>query len=225
MCSAFVKSSHSCGNDAQLTEHYFSALSVVTIMGYGYFSWIPAMFMRTWDWTIGQIALAYGTVIFIAGPFGVNWAGWLADRWYSKGRKAAHMRVTLLGAGLMVPASILVPLMPTPELAVLMLLPQNLGAAMATATGGAALMMIVPNQLRAQTTAIYYFVINVLGLTLGPLLIALVTDRFFADEQMLRYSIAIVATAVGPAALWCLYISIRYFRDSVIEADSWSKTT
>ena len=36
-------------------------------------------------------------------------------------------------------------------------------------------MMIVPNQMRAQTTAAYYFVINIFGLTLGPLLIALVT--------------------------------------------------
>ena len=85
--------------------------------------------------------------------------------------------------------------------------------------------MIVPNQLRAQTTAIYYFVINVLGLTLGPLLIALVTDQYFADESMLRYSIAIVATLVGPGALWCLYISIRYFRASVIEAENWSSTS
>ena len=149
-------------------------------------------------------------------------AGWLADRWYGKGDKAAHMRVTLIGCVLMVPTSILVPLMPTPELAIVMLLPQNIGAAMATAMGGTSLMMIVPNQLRAQTTAIYYFVINVLGLTLGPLLIALVTDQVFADEKMLRYSIAMVATAVGPAALWCLYINIKYFRESVIEAESWS---
>ena len=202
----------------------FLGMSVVTIMGYGYFSWIPAMFMRTWDWSIAEIAYSYGIIILIAGPFGVNYAGWLADRWYNKGRKAAHMRVTLIGCIIMVPTSILVPLMPTPELALIMLLPQNIGAAMATAMGGASLMMIVPNQLRAQTTAIYYFVINVLGLTLGPLLIALVTDQYFADESMLRYSIAIVATLVGPGALWCLYISIRYFRASVIEAEQWSST-
>jgi hypothetical protein len=164
-------------------------MSVVTIMGYGYFSWIPAMFMRTWDWSIAEIAYAYGIIILIAGPFGVNYAGWLADRWFNKGHKAAHMRVTLIGCVIMVPTSILVPLMPTPELALIM------------------------------------FVINVLGLTLGPLLIALVTDQYFADESMLRYSIAIVATLVGPGALWCLYISIRYFRASVIEAENWSSTT
>ncbi len=43
-------------------------------------------------------------------------------------------------------------------------------------------MMIVPNQLRAQTTAAYYFAINVLGLTIGSTAIALVTDYVFGDD-------------------------------------------
>jgi MFS family permease len=200
----------------------FLGMSVVTIIGYGYFSWIPTMFMRTWNWEISQIAFAYGVVILIFGPLGVNFGGWLAERWYHKGRRAAHMRVTLLGACILVPSSTLAPLMPTPELAVLMLAPATIGGAIPTATAGAALMMIVPNQMRAQTTAIYYFVINVLGLTLGPLLVAVVTDRVFADESALRYSIAIVSGVAGTLALGFLVANIRHFRASVIEADAWS---
>ncbi len=201
----------------------FIGMSVVTIIGYGYFSWIPTMFMRTWNWSIADIAFAYGMVILIFGPLGVNFAGWLADRMYNNGRKAAHMRVTLMGACILVPASTLAPLMPTPELAVLMLIPATIGGAMPTATAGAALMMIVPNQMRGQTTAIYYFVINVLGLTLGPLMIAVFTDSVFKDAGMLRYSIAIVSGISGVLALGFLVANIRHFRASMIEADEWSK--
>jgi MFS family permease len=200
----------------------FLGMSVVTIIGYGYFSWIPTMFLRTWNWPISQIAFAYGVVLLICGPLGVNFGGWLAERWYNQGRRAAHMRVTLLGACILVPGSVLAPLMPTPELAVLMLVPATLGGAMPTATAGAALMMIVPNQMRAQTTAIYYFVISVLGLTLGPLLIAVVTDSVFADPTALRYSISIVSGVAGGIALIFLFFNIRHFRASVIEADAWS---
>ena len=200
----------------------FLGMSVVTIIGYGYFSWIPTMFMRTWGWSISQIAFAYGMVILIFGPIGVNFGGWLAERWYNKGRRAAHMRVTLLGALILVPASTIAPLMPTPELAVAMLIPATIGGAIPTATAGAALMMIVPNQLRAQTTAIYYFVINVLGLTIGPLAVALLTDRVFHNEAMLRYSIAIVSGGAGAMALGFLIANIKHFRASVIEADQWS---
>jgi len=200
----------------------FLGMSVVTIIGYGYFSWIPTMFIRTWGWSITDIAFAYGVVILTAGPLGINFGGWLADRWYNKGRRAAHMRVTLMGGILLVPSSTLVPLMPTPELAIAMLVPATIGAAIPTATAGAALMMIVPNQLRAQTTAIYYFVLNVLGLTLGPSCIAFVTDYVFADEQALRYSIAIVSGVAGSIALMFLVANIRHYRASVIEADAWS---
>jgi MFS family permease len=200
----------------------FIGMSVVTIIGYGYFSWIPTMFIRTWGWSIGDIAFAYGMVILIFGPLGVNAGGWLADRWYKRGRRAAHMRVALIGALILVPASVLAPLMPTPELAIAMLIPATIGGAIPTATAGAALMMIVPNQMRGQTTAIYYFVINILGLTIGPLMIALVTDRVFMDESMLRYSIAIVSAISGIAALGFLFANIRHYRNSVIEADAWS---
>jgi MFS family permease len=203
----------------------FLGMSVVTIIGYGYFSWIPTMFIRTWGWSISEIAFSYGMVVLIFGPLGVNFGGWLAERWYNKGRRAAHMRVTLMGALILVPASTLAPLMPSPELAVLMLVPATIGGAIPTATAGAALMMIVPNQMRAQTTAIYYFVINMLGLTLGPFMIAFFTDSIFHDESMLRYSIALVSGSAGIIALGFLFVNIRHFRASVIEADAWSGTT
>ena len=71
---------------------------------------------------------------------------------------------------------------------------------MVTATGAAALQMITPNQMRAQTTALYYFVINILGL-LGPTAVGLVTDFGFGDDDALRWSLAIVcagASVLGP---------------------------
>jgi hypothetical protein len=57
-------------------------MSVVTLIGYGFFFWIPTMFVRTWGWTIpADQPLAYGLVTLIGGPVGVNLgSGWLADR-------------------------------------------------------------------------------------------------------------------------------------------------
>ena len=71
-------------------------------------------------------------------------AGWLADRWFKQGRKDAHLRVMMYSAPLMLVASAALPLMPTPELALLMFAPHILGAAGITAAGGAALMLITP---------------------------------------------------------------------------------
>jgi MFS family permease len=180
------------------------------------------MYVRTWDWSVPQIATGLGTVLLIAGPIGVNGAGWLADRWYSQGRKDAHLRVMMICAPVMLISSAALPLMPTPELALLMFAPHILGAAGITAAGGAALMLVTPNQLRAQTTAIYYFIISMAGLTLGPTSVALFTDYLFHDEAALRYSMAIVGFAAPMLSVICATLTRKHFKRSIIEAEAWS---
>jgi len=192
-----------------------------TILGYGFLSWLTSMYLRTWDWTVPQIATGIGGVLLIAGPVGVNGAGWLADRWFRQGRKDAHLRVMLYSAPLMLIASTALPLMPTPELALMMLAPHVLGAAGITAAGGAALMLITPNQLRAQTTAVYYFIISLAGLTLGPFSVAFMTDFVFRDESALRYSMAIVGFAAPLLSLVCAILTRHHFRRSVAESETW----
>ena len=202
---------------------HFVGMSIVTIIGYAYFSWLPTTFIRTWGWSIGQISLAYGVLMLVTVPIGVNLGGWLADRLFQKGYKDAHMRSNLIGAlSFFIPPSIFVTLMPTPELALAVLFFSSIGGAWVTATGAASLMMISPNQLRAQVSAMYYFVISLLGLTIGPSAVAIVTDFVFKDEMMLRYSIALVVTVAGAIAVVVLSYNLRYFRAGVIEAESWS---
>ncbi len=192
-----------------------------TILGYGFLSWLTAMYMRTWDWSVPQISLGLGTVLLIAGPIGVNGAGWLADHWFKQGRKDAHVKVMIYSAPLMLVASVLMPLMPTPELALLMFAPHILGAAGITAAGGAALMLVTPNQLRAQTTAIYYFIISLAGLTLGPTSVALFTDYVFRDESALRYSLAIVGLVAPLLSVVCAVLTLRPYQRSIAEAETW----
>jgi MFS family permease len=194
-------------------------MSVVTIIGYGLFFWIPTTFIRTWGWAITDISLAYGIVNLVCGPLGVILAGNIADRRYQRGEKDSLMRTCLAFMLIFIPASAAAPLMPTGELAIAVLLPSAIGGAAVTATGAAALMMYTPNQLRAQVTALYYFVINVLGLTLGPTAVALVTDYGFREDGALRYSLAIVCAGAGAFAVGFLVANLKFYRQSVMEME------
>ena len=201
---------------------HFMGMSVVTIVGYNYFFWVPSMFVRTWGWSIPQISLGYGLINLTCGPLGVVVGGWVADRLRQHGYEDALMR-TCLGAAalLMVPAAILTPLMPTGQLALALLVPLSLGGACVTATGAAALQMIAPNQLRAQTTALYYFVIGILGL-LGPTVVGLVTDYGFGNDRALRWSLSIVCAGASVLGLTFLALHLRHYRAGVREAGTWS---
>ena len=94
---------------------------------------------------------------------------------------------------------------------------------MVTATGAAALQMITPNQMRAQTTAVYYFVINIFGL-LGPTAVASVTDYGFGDDGALRWSLSIVCSIASVIGLACLRLHLAHYRTSVREAEAWSQS-
>jgi hypothetical protein len=82
----------------------------------------------------------------------------------------------------------------------------------------AALQVITPNSLRAQITAVYFLVGNLVANGLGPTFYALVTDYVFADPAMLRYSMALVIGIILPLAGLCCYLAIGPYRASVQRA-------
>lgn len=201
---------------------HFLGMSVVGIMSYGFYAWIPTMFIRTWDWSIRDIGTAYGIVTLATAPVAVVLASWLAETFMKKGYQDAHMRAALCGALLGIVGAILTPLVPTPELSIVMLIPTSVGFMCTTATGISALMIVTPNQMRAQASAMYFFVINLLGLTIGPTGIALFTDYVFRDDAMLRYSVACVAVLAGVFATGFLVYNMRYYKKMYIESQTWS---
>jgi MFS family permease len=181
------------------------------------------MFVRTWQWDITRIGVTYGIVNLIAGPVGVNLGGWIADRMYRAGRPDGHMRACyLFGAYLFVPVSVVAPLMPTAELAVAMLVPAGIGAAAVTANGSAALMMVTPNQVRAQATALYYFVISIIGLSVGGAGVGAITDYAFGDGAALRYTLAVVSAGAGVLGIVFMRVNLRHYGRAMAESDAWS---
>src|SRR5690606_20166414 len=97
-------------------SHFFG-MSTVGILNYGFFAWIPTMFIRTWGWTVADIGLAYGVVTLIAGVLSVLLASWLPEFLMRRGAADAHMRAALYLNMLGVVCAILTPLMPNPTLA------------------------------------------------------------------------------------------------------------
>jgi len=192
---------------------YFG-MSVLTIMAYGIIGWIPEHFRRSYDWSIGQVSLWYGLILIVFGPLGAFFGGWLADRW-SRRYDDGYLRAGLAGVALLLPGYALFALMPSPWLSLALLLPASIGGAMPTTIAAAALMRVAPSDMRATVSALFYFVISIVGLGVGPTSVAALTDYYFRDESMLRYSITVVAVVAGLAALAILAWARPHFGASV----------
>lgn len=198
----------------------FFALSVLAIMAYGIGFWIPEFLRRTYALSpeeLGTYVQWRGVVTIVFGLIGVIGGGWLCDvlqRKYDDG----YVRVCLIAFVFMTIGYSLFALMPTPTLAILLLIPASLGAAAPTAAGAAAVVAIAPPTMRAQITAFYYFTLNFVGFFIGPTAVALVTDYYFADEAQLRYSLASVAAFFSVVGFGLLLFNRRHFAAAIREA-------
>ncbi len=194
------------------------ATGLVALVGYGCSAWVPTFFNRTYGWPIPKISVYYGLMVAIVCTIGIIGLGRVADRLLQRGYADAKPRV-LIGASLVLAVFMaLFPLMPTPELALLLMVPVNICITISAGPAPAAIQELMPARIRAVGSAIYLLVLNLIGVGLGPTSIALVTDFIFHDEQQLRYSLALVgATSAGLAAL--LYtLSLRNYGTSVVLA-------
>ena len=69
--------------------------------------------------------------------------------------------------------------------------------------------------MRGQTAAVYLFIVNLIGLGVGPTAVALVTDYVFANDLALKWSMLIVGTAANLAAIALLWAGLQPYRETI----------
>ena len=196
----------------------YAGLAFRAITAFGMAAWLPTFFARTYGWSTAQIGTAIGIVMLTASPLGL-WCGGIWSEWFARqGRDDANMRVNLYSSVIGLPTIVAYPLMPTPELAIGLYALNSFLNSLSPGPANAALQTITPNQMRAQFTALYLFIFNLVGFGLGPLLIASLTDHFFHDELMLRYSMSLTGACMIPPAILVFWYGLEPYAGSVIRA-------
>ncbi len=186
--------------------------ALLSFSSYGSGAWIPTFLQRTHGMSVRESGIWYGAIVMVAGTLGVVSGGWLADRLSRRGSQDARIRAGLIASLVWLPVGVLFPLVPSPELALAMLAPAAFASSMPFGCAAAAVQEMVPGSMRGQASALYLFVVNLIGLGLGPTVVALFTDYIFADDAMLRYSLLIVATSAHLLSALLLWSGLAPFR-------------
>jgi len=193
-------------------------ITIKAMLSFGASIWGPALFERKYGWATGAPGLYLGLVSLAAMPPGLLLGGWLADRLTARGRDDAHALVLLWSTVLLMPFAILFPLMPSAPLALAVQACSLFFGAMGTGPGNAAIQVVTPGRMRGTLTAFYLAVMNVVGNGLGPLTVALLTDRLFHDEAMLGTSMAISAAVLAPIGVLLCWIALKSYLPAVASA-------
>lgn len=196
----------------------FLGLALKSVLAFGSAMWVPTFFMRTYGWSATQIGLIQGTLLLVIAPFGLM-AGSMLSEWLTRrGYDDAHLRVVLLSSAVLVPGSIIFPLMPDPYLALAVMSVNGFVAMLVPAPQNAALQIITPNEMRGQVTALFLFIFNVVGFGLGPTFVAVFTDFVFGDESQLRYAMVAASAIIGPLAALVIWVGLKPYGACVARA-------
>lgn len=187
----------------------------LSFIGYGAVNWLPSFFVRVHGWEATNFGKLYGAGIMIFGTGGILFGGWLADRLANKGYEDAKMRASWYAAMFHIPFGIAFPLVPNGVLAYCLLLPATFTLAMPFGNAPAAIQEMMPNRMRGFASALYLFVVNIVGIGLGPYAVGLFTDYVYGDPAMVGYSLLIVGTTANVLSAFLLGYGLGRFRDSM----------
>jgi len=138
--------------------------------------------------------------------------GWLSDYWQKNGVAEGPLRVGVAcaaGTTLLLPVAFLAH---GAGWVLALLAPGIFFLALPMGTSAAALQRIFPNQVRGQVSALFLFLLNLGGLTLGPLMPGLLNDRLFHNGNMVGASLAITTGGAAVLMLAAFRATYRPYR-------------
>ena len=178
------------------------ASSLTSVAGYGLLNWGGMFLVRVHGMSYGDVGRVYGLTIMFGGCIGISFGGWLADR-LGKRDVRWYMRmpaiVTLIG----LPFGIGFLLQRETWLAIACFVPFYTVSNMYVGPLWSLTQNLVRPDMRATASAILMFVLNMVGLGLGPFLVGLMNDTLFASygQEAIRYSLLVTVLVGGMACI------------------------
>ena len=200
---------------------HFVAMALLAMAGYATASWLPTALIRAYGVSAGQAGKVIGVSTILMNSSGMLLAGVLCDRLTKRGWKDAPIVVAAISACGIAVLSSFPPFMPTVPLVWVALFVAGITFNAYNGVGPMAVNQVTPNQYRAQISAVYLFVVNALGLGVGPTLVPFINEHVFHDPLKIRYSMVLVVFCSAAVALILLLKVRPIYRQKQIEAAAW----
>ncbi len=182
-------------------------LSLTALVNYATLAWAPSYFIRVFEWTAPQTGFGFGLTVVVSGICGTMTAGFVADWLVGRGRPEGPVTVMMWGAILAIVPALLFSFLKSDVAALLTIGVMLFFITFPIGLAPAILQAVTPNELRAQVSALYIFVVVFIALGLGPTIVAATSDYVFHDEMMIGRALAIVSWVVLPVAVLLLRIA------------------
>ena len=184
-------------------------------LGYGALNFMPSFAIRIYDVSIGMVGTWLALIAGLAGAAGVYTGGYLSDRLGKRDDRWSYWipAISTFGAGALV-----LPTMLTGQqhvmwgfyIATTLCQSMFLGPTIAMAHA------LVGPRYRALASSVLFFVLNIIGLGLGPLTVGAISDALAPSVGVDSIRWAITSTAVAAFISAALYLNAaRYLQNDL----------
>ncbi|MDX1382496.1 MAG: MFS transporter, partial [Thermoanaerobaculia bacterium] len=159
-------------------------------VGYGAGGWLPPFFMRVHGMSSGEVGTWLGLMSGLLGGVGVFVGGWVADRW-GVADKRAYPWVCAISLVAHAPLAIAAYLAGNPYVTLGLLVIPSILSPVYNAPNFAMTQGLVPVRMRAAAAAVLLFILNLIGMGLGPFFVGWLSDALAPSVGVdsLRYAL------------------------------------
>ncbi len=198
---------------AFLTQH--AASTMMAMLFYGVSAWVPEFLRRTYDMPISTAGFSFGLTTVLAGSLGVLSGGFCSDALLKRGYTDARLRATLFAALSALPFAAAFPLAGSAGLSLVLVFGMVFFTSTISTAGSTGVQELALPRMRGIAAAIYLFIFNGIGLSLGPTLFAVLTDKVFGNPALLWRSLATAAPSIAVLAAVLSLIGLKPYRACV----------
>jgi MFS family permease len=201
--------------------HMSFAGALHAFVGYGAAYFVPSFFARVHEMGLAERGTWLGTIALV-GVVGTFLGGWLGDRLAPRDLRW-YLWVPGLATIAGIPIALGYYLSPDPYVALLLFgIPAGIAGPMYLGPSFAMTQTLVKPHMRAMASAILLFILNMIGLGLGPWFVGYVSDALapqYGDES-LRWALASIVSIGNAWAAIHYFLAARTLRDDLTAKDA-----
>lgn len=200
--------------------HIALGSGIASFGGYAIASFFPSFLVRSHAMSPVEVGIYLGLILGIAGGTGFAGGGWFADKIGRKSRRTSLLGVvvaTIIGWMFLFP----VYLVADPYWSLAFLIVPAVLSNFYLATTIAQTQGLVGLRMRGVASALLFFVLNIIGLGMGPQVTGILSDLLaseFGNESM-RYALLTVGAVVGPWSALHYFLASKHIDADLLRVD------
>lgn len=201
---------------------WYAALgtAMMSYKSYGNGNFMPSFLYRLHDMSLSEIGFTLALVSGVAGAVGTFMGGVVADKLGAKDKRW-YLWTPMWGAIIALPLGIYVLLTLNTQSLIIALVLSTVTSTLYLGPCIAISHALVPPHMRAMTSAVLFFILNMIGLGLGPLLTGLLSDWFTAQHGVVGLRYAMLSSYIlGSSAIILFFMAGRHLLNDLAQLEA-----